>query len=344
MVSFSHFVNFNLPNTSIESTEKQVDFVKEYECLSELHRKEMAQAVKTYEVQITHLKEKVIDLQEKVTKSSDTSDQLQKENSRLMRENNELEKKILILQKDQEIHERVKIEHLMMENCKFKENQQEAKKVYKEKEEKLMSQLDSANKEIKKLTLEKDKITLKKTQKPEMISLDSKISLLVEELSKTKQENKELKTSIKEFGRQIHSMKAAPVQYMNLAEEDEVDPSDLFNEIDRLEAYANQKSNEIQHLSSTYKNLMNMERQKVVKTKEKMIEMRDKFDQKKNELMQEILEKDQTILKLTMKVRENKTQKGFDSSRPADLENLSVAEYKLLRICQNMVDSASRIE
>ena len=303
----------------------------------------MTQAVQTYEVQIAHLKEKAIDLQEKVVKSSDASDQLQKENSRLMRENNDLEKKILILQKDQEIHERVKIEHLMMENSKFKESQQEAKKVYMEKEERLMSQLDSANKEIKKLTLEKDKISHKKAQKPEMNSLELKISLLTEQLTKTKQENKDLKVSIKEFGKQIHSMKAAPVQYMNLAEEEEEDPQALLKEIDRLEAYAEQKNQEIQHLSSTYKNLMNMERQKVVKTKEKMVEMRDKFDQKKNDLMQEILEKDQAILKLTMQVRESKTQK-IHKDRPADLENLSAAEYKLLRICQNMVDSASRIE
>lgn len=331
MVISYTFVKFNLHNTSIESTEKQIDFVKEYECLSELHRKEMAQAVKTYEVQIAHLKEKTIDLQEKVVKISETSDHLQKENSRLMRENNDLEKKILILQKDQEIHERVKIEQLMMENNKFKENQHETKKVYKEKEERLMSQLDSANKEIKKLTIEKDQISNNKDKKSEMASLEYKLSMLAEELSKTKQENKELKTSIKEFGNQIHSMKAAPVQYMNLAEEDDEDPSALLKEIDRLETYAEQKTQEIQHLSNTYKSLMNTERQKVVKTKEKMVEMRDKFDQKKNELMQEILEKDQAILKLTMQLRESKTQKAYDN-RPADLENLSTAEYRLLRI------------
>lgn len=49
-----------------DATAKQADFVKEYEVLNEMHRKEMAEVVNSYEVQITMLKEKNETLVEKL--------------------------------------------------------------------------------------------------------------------------------------------------------------------------------------------------------------------------------------------------------------------------------------
>lgn len=61
------------------STNKQANFVKEYEYLSELHRKEMNEAVKSYEEQVNRLKEKNSDLQDKVDSLTNSCDLMQKQ-------------------------------------------------------------------------------------------------------------------------------------------------------------------------------------------------------------------------------------------------------------------------
>jgi vacuolar-type H+-ATPase subunit I/STV1 len=168
------------------------------------------------------------------------------------------------------------------------------------------------------------------------------------DLEITKDENIELKKSIKGFGIHIKKLKKSSSVSKNSCENDD-EVLRIIKDNENLEAILDQKNSEINQLGSTYKNLLNAEREKVVKTKEKMIEARDKFDQKKNDLMQEMLEKDEQILHLTRKVRDISTNQthisdSSRSNRPAELDNLSVAEYKLFRICQTMVDSASRIE
>ena len=117
-----------LHNTMIKAfkdddvNEKEAKFVKEYEYLSEQHRNELNDTVKTYEIQISHLKEKNNELQEKCSSLNESCDSMQKEIKRLFKENTVLEKNMLILEKEHEVVKRVEIEKFVVKNSKDREN------------------------------------------------------------------------------------------------------------------------------------------------------------------------------------------------------------------------------
>ena len=142
-----------------DATEKKASFVQEYEVLSDLHRKEMSEAVKSYEVQVSHLKEKNNELSEKCSGLTSSCNSMQKEIKRLLTENTQLEKKILILEKDQEVEQRLEVERLVMERSKeqndarnqLRHENEKANEVFKEKEQQWKSQLSQAENEIKSL-------------------------------------------------------------------------------------------------------------------------------------------------------------------------------------------------
>jgi hypothetical protein len=316
----------------------------------------MSQAVKSYEIQVIHLKAKNTELDEKSESLSESCDSMQKEIKRLLTDNIQLEKKVLILQKDQEIEDRVKTERLTMEKTKERENAEtkfkhETEKVselYKYKEDKWNIELQKANQEIQVL---KDE-----TQKEKGCSLNSVISLekqsaqLSKELELTKIENYEMKSILKELEKELSLLKHAPVQYMNLTD-DEEDMVIVLKLNQRLEKQIKMKTEEIDELNATYKILLNNEKQKLIANKEKMIDFRERFDEK-NQFMHEILDKDEQIVKLTKKLRDikNAINPGMAArssrkfSKTSDTSNLSTTEYTLLRMCQNMVDTARRIE
>lgn len=282
---------------------------------------------------------------------------MQKEIKRLLTENTQLEKKVLILQKDQEIEERVKIERLTMEKTKerqdaethVKHETEKASELYKYKEDKWQTELQRANLEIQMLKQETKKE--KGFSLNSVISLEKQVAELSKELELTKNENYDLKSILKESTEQHNKLKNAPVQYMNLTD-DEEDMVTVLKLNQRLEKQLKLKDEEIEELNATYKSLLNNEKQKLIATKEKVIDLRERFDEKKNQFMQELLNRDEQIVKLTKQVREtsNNTpsmttaRSSSRFGRQSDLSNLSNAEITLLRMCQNMVDTASRME
>lgn len=361
------------------STTKQANFVQEYEYLSEMHRKEMNEAVKSYEMQINHLKEKNSDLQDKIDSLTHSCDSMQKQiklfernqlrsesssddslpNKRLLAENSELEKKVLLLQKDQEIKDRVMVERLVMENTRQKENaefqlklqKEKSEEVFKQKEDNWKQQLEKAQEEIDKL--KKETLKEKGFNLNSLISLEKQVAELTKELQLTKKENQEYLKSLKTYEKQIDQMKNAPIQYMDLTE-DEDDLYSLVRQNQNMEEELTRKDQELKALNSHFKSLLNKEKEKVTIVKDKMVELRDKYDHKKTKLLEEMLEKDEQIVKLTKQLRDNSnahtpTSATFSTAsnfrnRQSELENLSVTEYKLLRMCQRMVDSSSRME
>lgn len=282
---------------------------------------------------------------------------MQKEIKRLLTENTQLEKKVLILQKDQEIEERVKIERLTMEKTKERENAEthvkhETEKVselYKYKEDKWQTELYRANQEIQMLKQETKKE--KGFSLNSVISLEKQVAELSKELEIIKIENSNLKSILKESNKQQDKLKNAPVQYMNLTD-DEEDMVTVLKLNQRLEKQLKLKDEEIEELNATYKSLLNNEKQKLIATKEKVIDLRERFDDKKNQFMQELLNRDEHVVKLTKQLRDvnNNTpsmttaRSSNKFGRQSDLSNLSNAEITLLRMCQNMVDTASRME
>jgi hypothetical protein len=318
----------------------------------------MSQAVKSYEVQVVHLKAKNTELDEKSESLSESCDSMQKEIKRLLTDNIQLEKKVLILQKDQEIEDRVKTERLTMEKTKERENAEtkfkhETEKVselYKYKEDKWHIELQKANQEIQILKDETQKE--KGCSLNSVISLEKQVAQLSKELELTKIENFDMKSIVKELEKELSLQKHAPVQYMNLTD-DEEDMVIVLKLNQRLEKQIKLKTEEVEELNATYKSLLNNEKQKLIANKEKVIDFRERFDEKKNQFMHEILEKDEQIVKLTKQLRDIKktTNPGMAEARSSskfgrtsDMSNLSTTEYTLLRMCQNMVDTARRME
>ena len=155
-----------------------------------------------------------------------------------------------------------------------------------------------------------------------------------------------------------------PVQYMNLAEEDN-DILSLIRQNEDLERQLDERDKQFLDLEANFKKLLTKEKQKSISSKEQLHGFRDKFDLKKNELMQEILERDEQILQLTKELRQFQHHKRTSSTtkaeqitqststpirdqsysnRQSEYDSLSKTEYKLLRIWQTMIDSASKME
>ena len=153
---------------------------------------------------------------------------------------------------------------------------------------------------------------------------------------------------------------------MNLAE-DENDILSLIRQNEDLERLLDEKDRQFFELENKFKKVLSKEKQNSISSKEQLNDFRDKFGLKKNELMQEMLEKDEQILKLTKELRDmkfhkrissiskteqitqststpNRDQSGINSTRPSEFDSLSKTDYKLLRICQTMIDSASKME
>ena len=182
-----------------DSTNKQANFVKEYEYLTEMHRKEMNDAVKSYELQISHLKDKNSELYDKVSSLTNSCDSMQKEIKRLVLENNKLEKENLIFQKDHETEQRVKEEVTNVKNSqsiihaetRFKLEQEKIYELYKQKETQWMELIEKAHKEIERLKNDSQKEKGFNTNS--IISFEKQISELNKELEIVKKENLELK-------------------------------------------------------------------------------------------------------------------------------------------------------
>lgn len=288
------------------SNDKQVNFVQEYEYLTEVHRSDMAQVVKSYDMQISHLKEKNSELLEKNSGLTESCDSMQKEIKRLLTENTQLEKKILLLEKDQEIEGRLKIERVVMEANLDKEHTQSQIKhqqdEFKLKEDQWKNQLKNLTEEINKL--KKDTKKEKGFNLNSVISLEKQVAELSKELSITKAQNSELKKSTKAFEKQVSNLRKAPVKYMSLDEESQSDDHyNLLRKLEKLHQKLEIKDQEIEELNATYKSLINNERQKVIETKEKLINLREKFDEKRNQYTNELLEKDEQIVTLTKQIR-----------------------------------------
>jgi hypothetical protein len=77
---------------------------------------------------------------------------------------------------------------------------------------------------------------------------------------------------------------------MNLAE-DESDILTLIKQNEDLERQLDERERIIYELEVNFKKMLNKEKQKSISSKEQLDGYRDKFDIKKNELMQEILDK-----------------------------------------------------
>lgn len=268
-------------------------------------------------------------------------------NKRLLSENSELEKKVLILQKDQEIKDRVMAERLVMESTRQRENiefqlkfqQEKSEEVFRQKEENWRQQLEKASDEIHKLRKETHKE--KGFNLNSLISLEKQVAELTKELEFTKKENQEYFKTLKSYEKQIEQLKNAPIQYMDLTE-DEDDLYSLVKQNQNMEEELARKDHELSAISAHFKALLNKEKEKVTIVKDKMVELRDKYDYKKTKFLDEILEKDEQIVKLTKQLRDNSsahtpTSATFSTAsnfrnRPSELENLSVTEYKLLRM------------
>lgn len=356
-----------------DSSSKQSSFVKELEYLSDLHMKEMRETVKSYEEKIGHLTEKNLELLDRTESLTASCDSMQKEIKRLLSENSALDKQLLIVKKDQETEERIRNERLSMKSTQERENAEflakhENKKiaeVYAQKEGQWKQALEQATKELEKVRHES--LKEKGYNMNCTISFEKQIAELSKELQMVRIDNDDLKKSVAHYQKEIEMLKNAPVQYMNLAD-DEEDLLRLIKDNENYERLLDQKDKRLRDIETKYKTLLNKEKKKLVNSKEQMIDFRDKFDLKKNELMQEMLEKDEHILRLTTELRSLKlnnrsysavksdlvTQStatpfrenisNLRNSCQAELENLTTTEYKLLRICQNMVDSTSRME
>lgn len=182
-----------------ESTNKQTNFVKEYEYLSEVHRKEMSDAVKSYEMQINHLKDKNSELSDKTESLSISCDSMQKEIKRLVTENNKLEKQLIVFQKDQQSDERLKEEinnikknqSIIDTETRFKLEMEKSHELYKQKESQWKELLGKAQSEIDRLKYESQKEKGFNTNS--VISFEKQIAELNKELEIVKNENFELK-------------------------------------------------------------------------------------------------------------------------------------------------------
>ena len=277
---------------------------------------------------------------------------MEKEIKRLCAENTKLDKRIISL-KNQEIEKRVELEKAVILNSKDRENNEnkarleveKVKEVFKEKEEKLKIELKNSKKEID--LLKQLSNNGKDFNINSVIKLEKQVSELNKELDLTKKENHRIKRNSKNFEKQINKIRDAPVQYMNLAEEEE-DLVTVLKLNQKLEKLLQLKKGEIEELNATYKSLLNNEKQKIIELKEKLTRNRNKYNNEKTQLLQELTRKDESLALIKQKF------KGFNSTNPStpgskygrnsDLTNLSNAEYTLLRFCQKMVDASSRME
>ncbi|CAI2383963.1 unnamed protein product [Moneuplotes crassus] len=331
------------------ASEKENQFVKQFEFLSDQHKRELADAEKTYEFQLGHLNQKNNELQEKCTNLTESCSSMQKEIKRIITENTELEKQILILKKDQEIEKRVEIEKFVKQTSVDRENIETKCKIeldkinedFKTKEERLMEQLSQANQEIE--LLRKD--SSDKAQN-NIIMSSEKFTRMSKENDRLKKENARLKRHSKTFEKQIDQMKNAPVQFMNLAEEEESLVSVLkLNH--KLEKRLSQKDDEIEEMAQNFNNALTGESKKVESLKEKLSKNRDKYEERRGKLLKTIAAQEDQIEQLKRKFKDASSKASTPSSKQwgdHNGQNFSNTEMTLLRMCQNMVDSASSME
>lgn len=275
---------------------------------------------------------------------------MQKEIRRLISENNLLEKNMLILEKDQEVDKRVEIEKFVRQNSEDRENieskyQLEMEKVtlvYKEKEENLINLVKKANKEVNKL-----KYGNNQDSKFDMKSINSfkkQVAELTKELEIMHRENKRLR-EVSET--QLNQIQNAPVQFINQSE-DEDDLTTVLKLNQKLENQLELKDEEIEELNGTFQSLIFNEKQACKLLKDKLSKNRGKYEERKAKLLQIIAGKDDEIemikLKLNTLPSSDVNTSGYKYGRNSDLANISPKEYTLLRMCQDMVDFASRME
>lgn len=130
----------------------------------------------------------------------------------------------------------------------------------------------------------------------------------------------------------------APIQYMNLTE-DESDIITLIKQNEDLERQLDERETIICELEANFKKMLNKEKQKSISSKEQLNGYRDKFDLKKNELMHEILEKDEQILKLTKELRSYKLDNRSSSITKIEplTKNASTPNRDHSEICNNRI-------
>lgn len=267
----------------------------------------------------------------------------------MLEKNTELEKEILILKKDQEIEKRMEIEKFVRQNSEDRENIESKWKIefdkanvaHKDKEQELLSQLSLANDEIRLLKQESAK-----NAQNSIIMNSERFMIMSQENEKLKNENARLKRNSKTFEKQIEEMKNEHYQYMNLANEQE-DLEAVIELNQKLEQELALKDEEIEEMAQNFNNALTGESKKVQTLLEKSRQNKEKYEEKKGKLLKTIADQEEQIEGLKQRLNNTSPNGSTPSSkRLGDLNfnGFSNTEMTLLRMCQNMVDSASLME
>jgi len=167
-----------------------------------------------------------------------------------------------------------------------------------------------------------------------IISLEKQVAELTKELEMTYQENNRLKRASKNFEAQVDQYKNSSVQYMNLSKEEDLITILKLNQ--KQEKQLGLKDEEIEELNSTFKSLLKNEKQKFKNLKNKFTGLRGKYEEKKGKFLQMIANKDDEIERIKKKSKNlgspSANIPGLKYNRNSDLDNLSLAEYTLLRM------------
>ena len=115
-----------------------------------------------------------------------------------------------------------------------------------------------------------------------VVSLENKIEELENELKEEIRKNAKLQNKVISMEEQIKIFNKAPSKFKNLME-DEV----------KIRNQLRENENELENIRTEHKKQINKEKQKVIELQNKLLEIRNNFDNKRNQFMQEILEKDE---------------------------------------------------
>lgn len=273
---------------------------------------------------------------------------MQKEIKRILAEKTELEKD-LAEGKNQDLKKSVEIENFIRQNSQdrdtietnYRTEISKTNEEFKLKEEKLKTEISKMNKELELFRKESAE-----SAQDRIIMTSERFTRLNKENERLKKENSRLKKHSKNYEKQIDQIKNAPVQFMNLAEEEDNLVSVLkLNQ--KLEEQISLKDEEIEEMAQNFNNVLSGETQKVKSLKEKLNKNKDKYEERKGRLLKSIADKEEQIEGLKIRLQKANSNSGTPSSKftaGGDSCQISNTEMTLLRMCQNMVDAASSIE